>query len=152
MSQRQLRPERLMTFKKTLTAAALAIAICLPFSFDTAHSTGKPGTDFRQVGTASWYGPGLHGKKTASGARFDQNKLTAAHRSLPLNTVVKVTNLENGKAVKVKVNDRGPYAKKRVIDLSRAAARKLDMTDDGTARVRIEVAEYPASDQTASSN
>lgn len=107
----------------------------------------KPGKkpDFRQVGTASWYGPGFNGKKTASGKRFDQNKLTAAHRSLPLDTVVKVTNLDNGKAVNVEINDRGPYSGKRVIDLSRAAARKLDMTDDGTARVRIEVAEVPGS-------
>jgi rare lipoprotein A len=107
----------------------------------------KPGKkpDFRQVGTASWYGPGFNGKKTASGKRFDQNKLTAAHRSLPLDTVVKVTNLDNGKAVNVEINDRGPYSGKRVIDLSRAAARKLDMTDDGTARVRIEVAELPGS-------
>ncbi len=108
--------------------------------------------DFRQVGTASWYGPGFHGRKTASGERFDQNKLTAAHRSLPLDTVVKVTNLDNGKAVKVSINDRGPYVGKRVIDLSRAAARKLDMTDDGTARVRIEVAELPGSNEQASAN
>ncbi|EWY42700.1 hypothetical protein N825_02240 [Skermanella stibiiresistens SB22] len=141
-----------MTFKKTLIATLLAITVCLPFTFDTAHSTGKPSHKFRQVGTASWYGPGFHGKKTASGTRFDQNKLTAAHRSLPLDTVVKVTNLDNGKTVKVRVNDRGPYSGKRVIDLSKAAANKLDMTSDGTARVRIEVAEAPGSNQSASSN
>jgi rare lipoprotein A len=164
-----------MTFKKALATTLLTAALSLPITFidtqpafaassDTkssdASSKAKPKTakaksgkkDFRQVGTASWYGPGFNGKKTASGKRFDQNKLTAAHRSLPLDTVVKVTNLDNGKAVKVEINDRGPYSGKRVIDLSRAAARKLDMTDDGTARVRIEVAELPGSSEQASAD
>jgi len=149
-----------MTFKKTFATALLSAAFLLPFTFSdiqpasAASSSTKSGAssgkaNFRQVGTASWYGPGFHGKKTASGERFDQSKLTAAHRSLPLDTVVKVTNLDNGKAVKVSINDRGPYAGKRVIDLSRAAARELDMTDDGTARVRIEVAELPGSNEQA---
>ncbi len=89
----------------------------------------------QQVGTASWYGPGFHGKKTASGKRFNQQALTAAHRSLPLGTRAKVTNLRNGKAVMVTINDRGPYSGGRIIDLSRAAARQLAM--DGTAPVRI---------------
>jgi rare lipoprotein A len=152
-----------MAFKKALATTFLAAVFSLPFTFSDIQSTSaesssassaKPNgkADFRQVGTASWYGPGFHGKKTASGERFDQNKLTAAHRSLPLDTVVKVTNLENGKAVKVSINDRGPYAGKRVIDLSRAAARELDMTDEGTARVRIEVAELPGSNGQASAN
>lgn len=96
---------------------------------------GKAGNG-KQVGQASWYGPGFHGKKTASGATFNQNQLTAAHRSLPLGTKAKVTNLENGKKVEVTINDRGPYVGNRAIDLSRAAARRLAM--DGTARVRIE--------------
>ena len=156
-----------MAFKKALATTLLAAAFSLPFTFSdiqsasAASSSSKPNAssekpggkaDFRQVGTASWYGPGFHGRKTASGERFDQNKLTAAHRSLPLDTVVKVTNLDNGKAVKVEINDRGPYSGKRVIDLSRAAARELDMTDDGTARVRIEVAELPGSNDQASSD
>ena len=93
---------------------------------------------YEQTGTASWYGPRFHGKKTASGEKFDQNKLTAAHRNLPLGSEVRVTNLDNGKSVTVAINDRGPYAKGRVIDLSRAAARKLDMVDDGVVKVRIE--------------
>src|SRR5688500_11069556 len=80
---------------------------------------------FRQVGVASWYGPGFHGKRTASGERFDQNDLTAAHRKLPLGSEVKVTNLENGRSIIVAINDRGPYIKGRVIDLSKAAARRL---------------------------
>jgi rare lipoprotein A len=91
-----------------------------------------------QVGTASWYGPRFHGRKTATGARFDQDKLTAAHRTLPLDTVVRVTNLENNHSVVVLVNDRGPYIKGRVLDLSKGAARALDMVEDGLARVRIE--------------
>jgi rare lipoprotein A len=91
-----------------------------------------------QVGNASWYGPEFHGRLTASGARFDQNKMTAAHRTLPLNTPVRVTNLENNKAIVVVVNDRGPYVKGRVLDLSKAAAKALDMVDDGVVRVKIE--------------
>ena len=146
-----------MAFKKALATTLLAAVFSLPITFNdiqsasAASSSSKPSgkADFRQVGTASWYGPGFHGRKTASGERFDQNKLTAAHRSLPLDTVVKVTNLDNGKAVKVAINDRGPYVGNRVIDLSRAAATKLDMTDDGTARVRIEVAELPSSNEQA---
>lgn len=89
----------------------------------------------QQVGTASWYGPGFHGKKTASGKRFNQQALTAAHRSLPLGTRAKVTNLRNGKVVMVTINDRGPHSGGRIIDLSRAAARQLAM--GGTAPVRI---------------
>ncbi len=88
-----------------------------------------------QVGKASWYGPGFHGKKTASGECFNQNRLTAAHPRLPLGTKARVTNLGNGKAVEVTINDRGPHGRGRVIDLSRAAARRLAMS--GTARVSI---------------
>ena len=93
---------------------------------------------FRQIGVASWYGPGFHGRQTASGERFDQNDLTAAHRKLPLGSEVKVTNLENGRSITVEINDRGPYAKGRVLDLSKAAARKLGMMENGVAKVRIE--------------
>lgn len=96
---------------------------------------------FTQRGSASWYGKEFEGKKTASGERFDADDMTAAHRKLPLGTKVEVTNLENGKSVEVEVNDRGPYAKGRIIDLSKAAAKKLDMTHDGTAQVQIEVTE-----------
>jgi rare lipoprotein A len=98
----------------------------------------KDAAAFRQVGMASWYGPGFHGRKTASGERFDQNDLTAAHRKLPLGTEVKVTNLENGRSITVEINDRGPYAKGRVLDLSKAAARRLGMVENGVAKVRIE--------------
>mgnify|MGYP003527554321 CR=1 FL=1 len=91
-----------------------------------------------EVGEASWYGPGFQGKETANGDTFDQTKMTAAHPSLPMGTKAKVTTLENDKEVEVRINDRGPYAKDRVIDVSRAAAKKLDMQEDGTAQVKIE--------------
>jgi rare lipoprotein A len=92
-----------------------------------------------QVGIASWYGHQEQGRLTASGERFDQRKLTAAHRTLPLDTKVKVTNLENGKSIEVKVNDRGPYIPGRVLDLSTQAAKLLGMEKEGLALVRIEI-------------
>ncbi len=92
---------------------------------------------FVQVGIASWYGPGFHGSRTASGEIYNMFKLTAAHKTLPLGTYVKVINLENGKSVIVKINDRGPFVKGRIIDLSYAAAKRLGMLKKGTARVKI---------------
>jgi rare lipoprotein A len=92
-----------------------------------------------QTGTASWYGGEFHGKKTSSREVYDMNDLTAAHNTLPLGTFVAVTNLDNGQSVVVRINDRGPFVKDRVIDLSYAAARALDMIGTGTAPVRIEV-------------
>lgn len=92
----------------------------------------------RLEGKASWYGPRFHGRKTASGEIFNQHELTAAHRSLPFGTRVRVTNLKNGRSVVVRINDRGPYAKGRLIDLSRAAAKHLGMLDSGVAQVRLE--------------
>jgi len=90
-----------------------------------------------QTGVASWYGPGFHGKKTANGEKFNKNRLTAAHKTLPFNTLVKVINTENGKSVTVRINDRGPYAKDRIIDLSEAAAKKIGITKTGTANVKL---------------
>jgi len=92
-----------------------------------------------QTGEASWYGPGFRGKPTASGERFRPWKRTAAHKTLPLGTVVRVTRLDNRESVRVVINDRGPYAKGRIIDLSKGAARRIDLIDDGTAPVRIVV-------------
>lgn len=91
-----------------------------------------------QCGGASWYGPGFHGKKAASGEVFNQNAMTAAHRSLPFGTVVKVIDQRTGKSVKVKINDRGPFHKGRIIDLSKAAATKLGFRNAGVTRVCIE--------------
>src|SRR6056297_3462232 len=90
-----------------------------------------------QTGVASWYGPNFHGKATANGEVFNMNDFTAAHRTLPFNTIVEVRNTGNNKAVSVRINDRGPYVDDRVIDLSRRAAREIDMENTGTASVRI---------------
>ncbi|MBK8183553.1 MAG: septal ring lytic transglycosylase RlpA family protein [Candidatus Competibacteraceae bacterium] len=113
-------------FLPALLVGALALSVGIPA---TVHAAGG------QVGKASWYGPGFHGKKTASGQRFNQNQMTAAHRSLPLGSRARVTNLRNGKAIDVTINDRGPFVKGRVIDLSRAAARRLAIS--GLAPVRV---------------
>lgn len=96
------------------------------------------GTKVEQVGNASWYGPAQNGKETANGETFDQNELTAAHPTLPMGSKAVVTNLETGKSVTVRINDRGPFAKGRKIDLSRAAARQIGMTKKGVAKVKIE--------------
>lgn len=96
---------------------------------------------FTETGLASWYGPGFDGKKTASGERFDQNALTAAHKTLQLPSLVRVTNLENGKSIVVRVTDRGPFHSTRVIDLSKRAAELLGFRMKGTAKVKLQVLE-----------
>jgi rare lipoprotein A len=96
---------------------------------------------YRETGTTSWYGRELHGRKTASGEVFDMNGLSAAHRTLPLGTVIRVTNLDNYKSVKVTVIDRGPLVRDRILDLSYGAARELGFAAQGTARVKIETLE-----------
>jgi rare lipoprotein A len=102
-----------------------------------------------QEGVASWYGPGFHGNRTSSGETYDMYQMTAAHQTLPLGTRVLVTNLENSRTVEVVVNDRGPFAKERVIDLSYSAARVLEMVGPGIARVRVEILESPRGGPTA---
>jgi len=98
--------------------------------------------DYKEIGIASWYGPGFHGKKTANGEIFDQNKVSAAHRTLPMPSIVRVTNLENGKVLpKVRVNDRGPFAGNRIIDLSKKAAQELGFVNTGIAKVKVEILE-----------
>jgi len=94
--------------------------------------------DFHQAGRASWYGRGFHGRKTANGERFDMHALTAAHRTLPLGSYVRVTNPSTNDAVVVRINDRGPYARGRIIDLSLAAAKVLHLQRLGTGAVKIE--------------
>lgn len=120
-----------------------------------SHKGGTPGTNpytikgktyyplksangFVEEGIASWYGPGFHGKTTANGERYNQYAMTAAHKILPLGTEVRVTHLENGRSVIVRINDRGPFVSDRVIDLSRAAADRLQLTGKGTGRVRVQ--------------
>ncbi len=90
-------------------------------------------------GIASWYGPNFHNKLTSNGEYYNMHAMTAAHKTLPMNTMLRVTNLDNGKKIVVRVNDRGPFVKSRIIDLSNAAAHRIDMVKKGTAPVRIEV-------------
>jgi len=95
--------------------------------------------NYNKTGIASWYGPGFDGKMTANGEIYDQNALTAAHKTLPMPSIVQVTNLENGRSIKVTINDRGPYAFGRIIDMSRRGAQLLGFHRKGTARVQVEV-------------
>lgn len=91
---------------------------------------------------ASWYGPGFQGNRTANGERYDMNGISAAHKTLPFGTVVRVTNLNNGRSIDVRINDRGPFIKNRVIDLSKGAAQKIDMITDGVVPVRLQILTY----------
>ena len=98
----------------------------------------KSATGFIEEGTASWYGPGFHGKTTANGETYNQYAMTAAHKILPLGTQVRVTHLGSGRSINVRINDRGPFVDDRVIDLSRAAATRLNVIGPGTTRVRVQ--------------
>ncbi len=120
--------------KICILSALLLLLLTLP---------GLSSEDSRQYGNASWYGKALHGRETASGESFDMHEFTGAHRKLPFGTLVRVRNLFNGKEVIVRVNDRGPFVKSRIIDLSRAAANAIGIIDRGTVRVSIEVISVP---------
>ena len=124
--------KKISLYLLTLAAFALIMSSCAPYQ---AHK----GTFYhKQRGKASWYGPGFAGRKTANGESFNPSQLTAAHKTLPFNTTVRVTNLENGESVNVRINDRGPYAGRRIIDLSKAAAKKIGLIQHGVAMVEIE--------------
>jgi len=103
----------------------------------TDEQPGKAPRTYLGEGLASYYGPGLHGRPTASGEKFNQNAMTAAHRTVKFGTCLRVVNMENGHSVQVRVNDRGPFKEGRIIDVSLEAARKLDMVKKGLARVRL---------------
>ena len=103
---------------------------------------------YREEGLASWYGGYFHGRRTSSGDTYDMYRMTAAHKSLPLPTYVRVTHLANGRSVVLRVNDRGPFVEDRIIDLSFAAASKLGMAEIGTARVEVVALDPPARDRT----
>ncbi len=105
--------------------------------FGKRYRVKETSAGHREIGTASWYGWDFHGRRTSSGPPFNMFELTAAHKSLPLPTYARVTNLDNGRSIVVKVNDRGPFVGERIIDLSYAAAARLDMLDRGTARVEV---------------
>lgn len=98
----------------------------------------KEQPNYKEIGMASWYGSDFHNKKTANGEVYNMNDYTAAHRTLPMPCIVRVTNLENGKSIKVRVNDRGPFAKNRIIDVSKNVAKKLDFHEKGTTKVKVE--------------
>lgn len=116
---------------KHIVAAAVLATGCLSFVAGEVLAGGD------QCGGASWYGPGFNGKRAASGEIFDQNAMTAAHKTLPFGTKVKVIDQRTGKSVLVKINDRGPYHGSRIIDLSKAAATKLGLVAKGTGKVCI---------------
>lgn len=108
-----------------------------PYQVDNIWYYPREQPDYDETGIASWYGPTFYGRRTANGEMYDGNALTAAHKTLPMPVNVRVTNLENGKSLIVRVNDRGPYARGRIIDLSKRAAELLDVVETGTARVRV---------------
>jgi rare lipoprotein A len=124
-----------------LTLAVLAACAAVPPAPAPSPAPAPPPEkpSFSQEGLASWYGKGHQGHETANGEKFDMRAMTAAHRSVAFGTMLRVTNLDNAKVVKVRVNDRGPFVGDRVIDLSARAARELGIGEDGVARVRIEV-------------
>jgi peptidoglycan lytic transglycosylase len=126
---------------KRLKWASLAVALALAplLTTDQPVRAQRAQPVYVQQGMASWYGPGFQGRKTASGERFDQHDLTAAHKKLPLGTRAMVTNLANGRMVEVEINDRGPYVGGRILDLSKAAADQLGMKHAGTTPVRLVV-------------
>ena len=139
-----------MLFRRPIHAGFTLLVLALLFiagcSHHAAHVTtplapARIGTT--ETGVASWYGFPYQGRRAASGEVYDMEQLTAAHRTLPFQTWVEVTNLSNGKQVDVRINDRGPFAKGRILDLSQAAARDIDMLRAGTARVRFKVIAPP---------
>jgi rare lipoprotein A (peptidoglycan hydrolase) len=139
----------LRALRTGIIAAAIVFVFCpgllaarsSPGSANMRTRTGE--SERVEYGLASWYGPGCRWHRTASGALYDDRKMTAAARTLPLGTTVKVTNLRNGRSVVVKVNDRGPWVRTRLIDLSRAAAVRLGFSHRGLARVKLTVLQKP---------
>ncbi|MFM9862649.1 MAG: septal ring lytic transglycosylase RlpA family protein [Micropepsaceae bacterium] len=109
-----------------------------PYQINGVWYYPKEDQFYDETGIASWYGQDFHGKATANGERYDMNALTAAHRTLPMPVIVRVTNLENGRSLRLRMNDRGPYARGRIIDVSRRAAQLLGFHENGTARVRVQ--------------
>src|SRR5579864_9268691 len=115
-----------------------------PYEVNGVWYYPKVDYDYDATGTASWYGPGFDGKPTSDGEIYDMNGLTAAHKTLPLPSVVQVTNLQNGRALRLRVNDRGPFVDGRIIDLSRRAAQLLGVEAVGTAPVRVRILKEPS--------
>lgn len=134
--------------RRVLTAMVATVFLIAPMTAAPGPDNSKPKANRSQpyqVGTASWYGKQFNGRQTASGEIYDMFQFTAAHRTLPLGTWVKVTNLTNGESVIVRINDRGPVPKDRIIDLSYGAAQMLSLRARGIAKVRLDV--LPSGDQ-----
>ncbi|MCU0834333.1 MAG: septal ring lytic transglycosylase RlpA family protein [Chromatiaceae bacterium] len=125
-------------FSSSAGVLALLLLLFLPLA-----AVAKVGPGHTENGIASFYHDRFHGRKTANGERFDQSAYTAAHKTLPLGTTVRVTRVDNGKSILVRINDRGPFKKGRVIDLSRRAARDLGMIEKGLVKVKVEVVRLP---------
>ncbi len=124
--------------KKILPMAKFIIILLLSGCATVRSSTKERSTGYSEMGFASWYGYEFNNRNTSSGERFDPRQLTAAHNSLPFNTYVKVTNLENGESIIVRINDRGPFVKGRIIDLSKEAAQRIHMIGKGVVKVRLD--------------
>jgi len=122
-----------------LLVAAVVIGWALASACTTGRKAERGRRGFEQSGVASWYGPGFHGKTAANGETYDQEAMTAAHKKLPFGSIVEVKNRDNGKKTRVRITDRGPFVRGRIIDLSKAAARDIDMLGSGIARVKIRV-------------
>ena len=139
---RQQRPVTLIAFQLAQALVPVAMAMLI---LGCASHYGPAGTaPFAATGGASYYAARFDGRRTASGETFDSSRLTAAHRTLPFGTLVKVTALDTGRSVVVRINDRGPFVSGRVIDLSLAAARRLQMLRSGISQVRLDVVKWPS--------
>lgn len=123
------------------SCALLALVGCSR-SKHVPRTPAAPAPGWSETGLASWYGNPYHGRPTSSGEIYDMEQMTAAHRTLPFGAIVRVTNLSNNKRVEVRINDRGPFATNRVVDVSRAAARSINLIGPGTARVRLDLLSY----------
>ena len=126
-------------YRKHLAIGLITLLLVFAMSGCGATPPVKKPPAYEATGIASYYGRKFHGRSTASGERFDMHAMTAAHPSLPFGTMVRVTRLKNNRSVTVRINDRGPFVRGRIIDLSLAAAKKIDMLADGLSRVRIAV-------------
>ena len=143
VSTRLARAQRLVAF---LTLSLMLLGSFVPGDAVARAVKKRVKQARRESGYASWYGPGFYHRRTASGEIFNPKELAAAHRTLPLGTRVRVTNLDNGRRVVVRINDRGPYKKNRVIDVTPTVAKRLGFKHDGLTKVRIDVLKHPKSE------
>ncbi|MBC8478024.1 MAG: septal ring lytic transglycosylase RlpA family protein [Candidatus Delongbacteria bacterium] len=138
-------PSRIISLTAILLAGWLVLLSCSPAPiYRQGGEAGTTGQRWVETGMASWYGSKFQGRPTASGEIFDMNEISAAHKTLPLGTRVRVTNLANDRELVLRINDRGPFIKGRIIDCSREAARQLGFLQAGITRVRVEVVSWPA--------